>query len=174
MSNQRISLYQGHIIDLGIEPVELPNGQQVSLEIIRHPGGTVIAAVDSHNQVCLLRQYRHAVNDFIWEVPAGKLEPEEFPLTTAQRELAEEAGLLADRWIELGTIYSTPGFCNERLYLYLAQNLTPTSRTLQPDEYIEVHWLPLITALDWAYTGKIQDAKTLIILFRAVAVLGLG
>jgi ADP-ribose pyrophosphatase len=173
MPNQHTLIYHGQIIDLGIESVELPNGRQINLEIVRHPGGTVIAAVDNQNQICLLRQYRHAAGDFIWEVPAGKLEPREVPLATAQRELKEEAGLLASQWTELNTIYTTPGFCDERLHLYLAQDLTSTSRALQADEYIEVHWFPLSIALDWACTGQIQDAKTLVILFRTAVALGL-
>jgi ADP-ribose pyrophosphatase len=170
--NKRIPLYHGRIIDLGLEITELPSGQQVRLEIVRHPGGAVVAAINDKHQICLLRQYRYAANDFMWEVPAGKLDPGEAPLTTAQRELKEESGVLANQWIELGTIYSTPGFCDEVLYLYLAQDLTLTSCATQPDEYIEVHWLPFAKALEWAYDGIIKDAKTVAILFRASAVLG--
>jgi len=164
-------LYCGHVINLNLETVKLPNDQQVSLEIIRHPGGAAIAAVNNQHQICLLRQYRHAAEDFIWEVPAGKLDPGEAPFTTARRELEEESGVLAHNWTNLGTIYSTPGFCNEILHLYLAQGLTLTSYAAQPDECIEVHWLPFTKALDWAYKGQIKDAKTLVILFRASAVL---
>ncbi len=172
MPYQRIPLYQGRVINLGLEPVELPNHHQITLEIVRHPGGAVIAAIDDKSQICLLRQYRHAVSNFIWEVQAGKLDPGEAPLITAQRELEEEAGILAKRWSELGIIYSTPGFCDERLHLYLAQDLTLTSRSLQPDESIQVHWFAFAKALNWALTGEIQDAKTLTILFRTAIALG--
>lgn len=171
MSNQRTPLYHGRIINLGLEIVELPNNQQVNLEIIRHPGGAVVVAINDNHQICLLRQYRHAANGFIWEAPAGKLDPGETPLTTAQRELEEEAGVLANQWVELGAIYSTPGFCDEVLYLYLAQGLTPTSCATQPDECMEVHWLSFAKALAWAYSGQIKDAKTLVTLFRASAAL---
>jgi ADP-ribose pyrophosphatase len=171
MSNQRTPLYHGRIINLGLEIVELPNNQQVNLEIIRHPGGAVVVAINDNHQICLLRQYRHAANGFIWEAPAGKLDPGETPLTTAQRELEEEAGVLANRWVELGAIYSTPGFCDEVLYLYLAQGLTPTSCATQPDECMEVYWLSFAKALEWAYSGQIKDAKTLVTLFRASAAL---
>jgi ADP-ribose pyrophosphatase len=170
-ASQRIPLYRGCIIDLALEIVDLPGGQQVSLEIARHPGGAVVAAINDKHQICLLRQYRHAADDFMWEVPAGKLDPGEDPLTTARRELEEESGVLANHWIGLGTIYTTPGFCDEVLHLYLAQNLTLTSCAAQPDEYIEVHWLPFTQALEWAYSGQIKDAKTLIILFRSAALL---
>lgn len=172
MPRQRIPLYRGQVIDLGLESIELPNHHPITLEIVRHPGGAVIAPIDDKNQICLLRQYRHAVSDFIWEVPAGKLDPDEAPLLTAQRELEEEAGILAKRWTELGVIYSTPGFCDERLHLYLAQDLTLISRRLQPDEFIQVHWLTFASALRWASTGKIQDAKTLAVLFRTAITLG--
>ncbi|ADJ27578.1 NUDIX hydrolase [Nitrosococcus watsonii] len=172
MPNQRILLYRGQIIDLGLEQTSLPNGQQINLEIVRHPGGAVIAAVDDKQQICLLHQYRHAAGGFIWEVPAGKLDPGESPLATAQRELAEEAGVCASHWTELGAIYSTPGFCDEILHLYLARNLTSTSRAPQPEEYLESYWFPLTKAFEWAYNGKIKDAKTLVILFRAAAILG--
>ncbi|QBQ53231.1 NUDIX hydrolase [Nitrosococcus wardiae] len=173
MPNQRTPLYHGRIVDLGLEMVTLPNGQQISLEIVRHPGGTVVAAIDDKQQICLLRQYRHATGGFIWEVPAGKLDPGEAPCTAAQRELKEEAGVLASHWHELGAIYSTPGFCDEVLHLYLAQQLTFTSCAPQPEEYLEVHWLPFAKALKWAHRGQIKDAKTLVILFRAAGVLGL-
>lgn len=172
MSYQRTPLYRGRIIDLGIEAVELPNRQQVSLEIVRHPGGAVIAAIDDRSQICLLYQYRHATGGFIWEVPAGKIDSGEAPLATAQRELQEEAGILAEQWSELGVIYSTPGFCDERLHLYLAQNLTLTSHSPQSDEDIQVRWLAFTEALEWACTGQIQDAKTLVVLFRAAMALG--
>lgn len=173
MPNQRTPLYHGRIVDLGLERVTLPNGQQISLEIVRHPGGAVVAAIDDKHQICLLHQYRHAAGGFIWEVPAGKLDPGEAPFTAAQRELEEEAGVLASHWRELGAIYSTPGFCDEILHLYLAQQLTFTSSAPQPEEYLEVHWLPLTQALEWAYSGQIKDAKTLVILFRAAGVLDL-
>lgn len=172
MPSQRTLLYRGRIVDLGLETVELPNSQQVSLEIVRHPGGAVIAAIDDESRICLVRQYRHAAGDFIWEVPAGKLDSGEPPLATAQRELKEEAGVLAEKWSDLGVIYSTPGFCDERLHLYLAQNLTLTSYSPQPDEHIQVHWLSFEKALKWALIGQIQDAKTLAILFRAAMALG--
>ena len=171
MPNQRTLLYRGQIIDLGLELASLPNGQQISLEIVRHPGGAAIAAVDDKQQICVLHQYRHAAGGFIWEVPAGKLDPGESPFATAQRELAEEAGLRASHWTELGAIYSTPGFCDEILHLYLAQNLTATSRDPQPEEYLESYWFPLAKTLEWAHRGRIKDAKTLVILFRAAAAL---
>lgn len=172
MPNQRTSLYHGRVVDLGLELATLPNGRQISLEIVRHPGGAAVAAIDTQHQICLLRQYRHAASGFIWEVPAGKLDPGEAPLTTARRELEEEAGIFASHWTELGAIYSTPGFCDEILYLYLARDLTPTSRALQPEEYLEVHWLPFARALQWAYEGQIKDAKTLIVLFQTARILG--
>jgi ADP-ribose pyrophosphatase len=124
--------------------------------------------VDGDSQVCLLRQYRHAAGGWIWELPAGLIEPEEPPRATAERELLEEAGVRAARWEPLGKMYSSPGFCTEQLHLYLARDLTiDESFTAREDEVIEVHWTPFDEALEMAASGKIQDAKTVVTLFRA-------
>ena len=122
-------------------------------------------------RVCLLRQYRYATGGWLWELPAGKIDNREPPLDTARRELAEEAGREAAAWQELGFMHSSPGILTEVVYLYLARNLTPTAIGHEHEEVIEVHWLPLGEALTWCRDGRISDAKTLIGLFRAQAVL---
>ena len=106
----RVSVYRGRLIELGLETAVLPNGATIELEIVRHPGGAVVLALDEADRVCLLRQYRHVVGDWIWELPAGVIEAGEDPLETAQRELREEAGLVAAQWRELGTMLPSPGF----------------------------------------------------------------
>lgn len=158
-------------MDLGIETVHLPDGRTVDLEVIRHPGGAAAVAVDGQGRVCLIRQYRHAAGGWIWEVPAGKLDPGEEPFTTAERELVEEAGLTAGRWTDLGSIFSTPGFCDEVLYLYLARDLAEVPRQLDEHELIEVHWVPLADAVARALSGELRDAKTVVALLRAREVL---
>lgn len=120
---ERKSLYKGRI-DFGLEVADLPNKERMAFEVVRHPGGAVIAAVDADQKLCLIKQYRHVVGQWIWELPAGVLDAGEDPLTVAKRELTEETGVTATSWQSLGAILSTPGFCDERLHLYLAQNLS--------------------------------------------------
>ena len=162
MSDNIEPVYQGRIIQLGIESITMPNGVSVDLEIVRHPGGAAIVALDSRNRVCLLRQYRHAAGGWIWELPAGKLEPDEPPETTAARELIEEAGLQASRWEPLGRFIATPGFCDEIIHLFLARDLTKVKSQPEVHELFEVHKLPLATAIEQVYDGTIFDAKTML------------
>ncbi|MBU1190795.1 MAG: NUDIX hydrolase [Gammaproteobacteria bacterium] len=163
----RNSIYQGSVVDLGMESVQLPDGRNLELEVVRHPGGAAVVALNDQDEVCLLRQYRHAGGGWLWELPAGKLEPDEPALTTAQRELEEEAGLRAQTWRELACVLTTPGFCDEVIHLYLAQGLEQVSTNHQAHECIEVHWKPFTEALDMAERGEIRDAKTLLGLFYA-------
>jgi ADP-ribose diphosphatase len=169
-ASSRREIYSGRVIDLGLEQVSLPDGRYVQLEIVRHSGGAVIAAVDSAHQVCLLRQYRHAAKQqVIWELPAGCIDPaDSSPLFTAKRELREETGFTASNWQELGSIFTSPGFCTEELYLFLARGLTESHAEHEQDELIEVHWVPLVEALAMAQDRLIQDAKTIVGLMRAV------
>jgi 8-oxo-dGTP pyrophosphatase MutT (NUDIX family) len=169
MSNEVRWIYQGRIIRLALETVHLPNGARAELEIVHHPGGAAVVAVDARHRVCLLRQYRHAAGGWLWELPAGKLDAGEPPLTTARRELQEEAGLEAQRWDTLGRIVSSPGVLTEVIHLYLAQELTPIAARTEEHEVIEVHWLPWPEALRMAEGGDIEDAKTLAGLMRARA-----
>jgi ADP-ribose pyrophosphatase len=160
-------VYRGKIIDLSLELVTLPNGAKAELEIVRHPGGAAIVALDPEDRVCLLRQYRHAADGWLWELPAGKLDPGEPPLITAQRELQEEAGLHATRWETLGKIISSPGVFTEVVHLFLARDLSRVPANAEAHEVFEVHWVPFAEALAQARTGAIMDAKTLAGLFRA-------
>jgi ADP-ribose pyrophosphatase len=162
MSDHIEPVYQGRIIQLDIESITMPNGVSVELEIVRHPGGAAVVALDSDNRVCLLRQYRHAAGGWIWELPAGKLEPGEPPETTAARELIEEAGLQASRWETLGKFIATPGFCDEIIHLFLARNLTEVTAQPEVHELIEIHWTPFAAALEQVYDGTIVDAKTML------------
>jgi len=166
-------IYQGRLIQVSLDPVILPNNKQIELEVVRHPGGAVIVALDANENVCLLRQYRYvAGQQTLWELPAGCIDAgDPTPQATAQRELREEAGLSAHEWIELGTIYPSPGFCDEKLYLYLGRDLQQGATQHQTDELIQVHWLPFAEALEMARNGQIQDAKSVVGLFRAAAVL---
>lgn len=160
--NSSTIIYQGRILQLAIDNVTLPNGKAVELEILHHPGGAAIVALDTHQRVCLLRQYRHAAGGWLWELPAGKLETGEDPQTTAVRELAEEAGLQAGHWNILGKIIVTPGFCDEIIHLYLARDLTAVNARPEDDELFEVHWIPFEEALQQVHDGSLTDAKTML------------
>jgi len=145
---------------------ELPTGKTCQLEIIRHPGGAVALVINSHDEVCLLRQYRHATGDWLWELPGGRLEAGESALESAQRELHEEAGIVAKHWSALTEIWSTPGFCTEKLYLFHAHDLQEVSSNKDEDEVIEVHWIALSRAIEMCDNNDITDAKTMIGLYR--------
>jgi len=163
---KRRTIHVGKVIDLGIEIASLPTGGDCELEIIRHPGGAVALALNSDNEVCLLRQYRYATGGWLWELPGGRLEQGESALESAQRELREEAGLEAGKWQTFTEIWSTPGFCDEKLYLYLARDLKSVESCRDEDEVIEVHWLPLGEAIRMCDNNDISDAKTMIGLYR--------
>lgn len=161
-------IYDGRLIRLNKENVSLPNGNEVELDIVHHPGGAVVTALNDKQEVCLLQQYRHATGGVIWELPAGCIEPDdETPLATARRELEEEAGLVAGEWQDLGSIYTTPGFCDEVLYLFLARELTETRTDHGADELIELYWVSLNEALQMVSRNDIRDSKTVAGLFKA-------
>ena len=160
-------IYQGRVLQLGIESVTMPNGKAVELEVVRHPGGAAIIALNQQKEVCLLHQYRHAGGGWLWELPAGKLEPGELPQITASRELIEEAGQHAGHWDTLGEILVSPGFCDEIIHLYLARDLTVVASQPEEDELFEIHWIPFDRALQQVYDGTLLDAKTMLGLILA-------
>jgi len=164
---RRIPKFQGRVIQISVDEVLLPNGVQTQLEIVHHPGGAAVVSLDAEERVCLLRQYRYVADGWLWELPAGKLEPQEPPLVTAQRELEEEAGLRAAHWSSLGSCLSSPGVFSEVLHLFLARELTAARAAPEANEVLEVHWVPLQEACARALDGDIRDAKTVIGLLRA-------
>ena len=159
--------FRGRIITVTTDEVVLPNGHRAELEVVHHPGGAAVVAIDAQEQVCLLRQYRYVAEGWIWELPAGKLEPNEPPLTTAQRELIEEAGVSARHWHSLDSYLSSPGIFTEVLHLFMATEIEPAEAAPENAEVIEVHWMPFAQACEWALSGKIRDGKTAIGLVRA-------
>jgi 8-oxo-dGTP pyrophosphatase MutT (NUDIX family) len=167
LSHKTRTVFEGRVVRLGIESLTLPNGETLELEIVRHPGGAAVVALDENRRVCLLRQFRHAAGGWLWELPAGKLEKEEEPQATAARELAEEAGLRAEHWQKLGTVLMTPGFCDETIHLFLVERLSPVSTQLERHELIEIHWLPFSEAISRVHDGTIHDAKTMLGLLLA-------
>jgi ADP-ribose pyrophosphatase len=172
MSVEKINtVFRGRIITVNVETVRLPNDHVVDLEIIRLAHGAATAAVDANRRVCLIRQFRHAADGWIWELPAGKVEPSEAPQETARRELIEETGNSAARWQPLGCYVASPGVFTELVYLFLAQGLNSVNMQHEPSELIEVHWMDLDEACRWALQGKISDGKTALGLLRARAAL---
>lgn len=173
MTDTKRTIYEGRVIRLNVEQVRLPNGADAELEIIHHPGGAAVVAVNDSRQLCLLRQYRHAAGGWLWELPAGKLDPGEQPLFTAQRELQEEAGMRGHDWQSLGKIVSSPGVFTEVIHLFLARSLSPVPAQTEEQEVIEVHWLAWGEAWRMAQSGEIEDAKTLAGLLRARDLIGM-
>ena len=162
------TIFTGRIIKLNQEKIRLPDSTVDDLEIIYHPGGAAIVAVNNSNQVCLLRQYRHAMRDWVWEIPAGILESADVSvIKRAQQELQEESGCTAAQWVELGEMQSSPGMLTEKVYLFLATGLSYGEQALEQGEVLEVHWVDFNKALQKVRDGEINDAKTCIALFRA-------
>ena len=167
--NQVETVFRGQVITVNVEQVALPNGDTGRYEIVHHPGGAAVVAVDAEERVCLIRQYRPAAAGWVWELPAGRLEPGEPPEATARRELQEEAGRTASHWESLGSILSSPGVFAETIHLYLARDLASVPQQLERHELIEVHWLPLAEGVAKALSGELRDAKSVIGLVRAAA-----
>jgi ADP-ribose pyrophosphatase len=168
MSEETVrSLYRGRVVHLLSETVSLPNGRTTTLEIVRHPGAAAIVPVDDEGRVHLIRQFRHAAGGFIYEVPAGTLNPGEAPEVCAARELIEEAGVRARRFDRLGSILTTPGFTDEVIHLFLARDLTPAEQNLDHDEVLSVEKVPLTRAIDMCLRGELRDAKSMCALLLA-------
>ena len=165
------SVHDGRVVKLSVEEVRLPNGHTVTLELIRHPGAAAVVPVDREGNVILVRQYRHATGSWLLEVPAGTLDhPDEQPEECARREVEEETGYRAGRLIPLGWIWTTPGFTSEKIWLYLALDLTPTRPDLEDDEVLTVESLPFAEAIRRAAGGEIVDGKSVCALLRAAAI----
>ncbi len=163
--NRRL-VHEGRSIRVFVEEAQLPNGQRVSLDVVRHPGASAVVPFVSDEEVLLIRQYRHAAGGTILEVPAGKLDGDS-PERCAARELEEEAGQRAGRLEFLCTILTTPGFTDERIHLFAAFDLTPVPQRLEHDEVIEVIRMPLADAVQRVWDGEIGDAKSALALLHA-------
>jgi ADP-ribose pyrophosphatase len=166
-------MYTGRVISLDVDEVRYPNGTTGELEIIRHPGASAIVPFLSDPggadpTVLLLKQYRYAAGGTIYEIPAGRLEPGELPETCARRELLEETGCTASSMVKLTSMFTTPGFTDERIHLFLATGITRGEARPEADEFMEIESIPLSKALQMVERGEIQDAKTALgLLFAA-------
>ncbi len=167
------TLYEGRVIRLVKDTVAMPGGGDSVREVVRHPGAVAVVALDDEGRVVLVRQYRHPVGGYLWELPAGLRDAEgEAPLATAQRELAEEALLSAERWSLLTTTFSTPGFCDEMVLVYLAEGLSDVGRpegfTVEHEELdMTVERVPLAQAVQRAFDGAIRNSIAVVGLLAA-------
>jgi ADP-ribose pyrophosphatase len=161
------NVYKGRIFSFVTEDVTLPNDSRAEMVFVRHPGSTAIVPLLDDNTVIMERQYRHPVRDYLFEIPAGTLDPGETALACARRELEEETGYLADEFIELGKVHILPAYSDELIHVYLARNLSFSAQQLDPDEIINVVEYPLYEALQMIETGQITDALTILALQRA-------
>jgi len=158
--------YSGRIMNLDIDSVRFPDGSEGELEIIRHPGAAAVVPLASSPAgpdpvVLMIRQYRYAAGGPLWEIPAGRLNEGEAPEACARRELQEEAGVAAGRLERLTTIWTTPGFTDEAIHLFLATDLVDVPTAREPDEFIQVTPRPLSELLVAIREGEIRDAKTI-------------
>jgi ADP-ribose pyrophosphatase len=159
--------YTGRIVNLDLDRVRFPDGSVGQLEILRHPGASAVVPFldpprDADPRVVLIRQFRHAADGFIWEIPAGRLDAGESPEACAGRELEEETGMRARRLERLITIHTTPGFTDERIHLFLAEELEPGAQDRETDEFMELHTLRWSEVLRLVESGEVVDAKTLV------------
>ena len=159
-------VFAGRLLQVRVDEVALKGGQRATREIVDHPGAVAIVALQGEGdeqRVALVRQFRKAAEQFLLEIPAGTLEPGEEPLACAQRELLEETGLRARRWVHLQTFYTAPGFCTEKMWLYLAQDVQPVQEShTEDDEHIEVCFYTRPQVREMVRSGQFHDAKTLV------------
>ena len=152
--------FEGRLIAVRVDEVERPDGRHATREIVEHPGAVAILAWYGA-RLGMVRQWRHAAGDVLLEIPAGTMEQDEEPLATARRELAEEMGVAAESWTRGPSFYTAPGFCTERLTLFLATELREVETKAPDDEEIERAWVPLREALDGVDDGRVADAKSI-------------
>ena len=168
---RRVNSYHGVVVDVTADIVSLPNGNTSVREVVHHPGGVCIAAVDDDGNIYVERQFRYPFGRELLELPAGKLEKDEDPLLAAQRELSEETGLDADNWVDMGDVYVSPGISTERIYLSLATGLHQGQAHPDPNEFLDVEKMPLANLMDHVAAGEIHDAKTVVGALKTAAVL---
>ncbi|HIY09210.1 MAG TPA: NUDIX hydrolase [Firmicutes bacterium] len=159
-------VYAGRILNLRRDQVLLPDGRPTTREVVEHPGGVSILALEEDGTVLLVRQYRYPYRQELLEIPAGKREPGEDPEACGRRELEEETGRVADQFTLLATLYPTPAYCTEVIYVYLATGLHKTRQHLDEGEFLSVVEMPLEEAVSLAVEGKLPDAKTQIALLK--------
>ena len=165
-------VYEGIIINVSIEDVELPDGRVAKREVVEHNGGVGVIALDDDNYAYMVRQYRVPARTMMLEIPAGKLEKGENPLECGKRELIEETGYKAEEFVHLGEYYATPGYCGEKLNIYLAKNLEFVGDNPDDGEFVEVEKYHIDELYNMVMENKIYDTKTAIAILKAKMLIG--
>lgn len=168
------TVYEGVIVNVRRDKARLMDGRITNREVVEHPGGVAVFAMDDQGRVALVRQYRYPMGEETLELPAGKLEPGEDPRDSGLRELAEETGLVPGTFEDMGCLYSSPGILAERIYLYFAKDLTQGPTHPDDGEFVETVWLPYQDLVDKARRGEIKDGKTLVGILKASFFLDAG
>ena len=171
LSSEKI--FDGRILHIRRATVELPDGAQSTREVVDHPGGVCVLALDDEGRVLLVRQFRYPYEKVLTEIPAGKLEYGEDPEKAALRELREETGAVPGKFRSLGELYPSPGYCGEIIRLYLAQELTFGETALDEDEFLDVERMPFGELTELVLQGEIRDAKTIAAVLKTKLLLGL-
>jgi ADP-ribose pyrophosphatase len=166
-------IFRGRTFRVTVERVRLPNGREMDMELVHHRGAAAVVPLLDDGSVLLVRQYRYATGGWLLEIPAGKLDPDESPESCALRETEEETGYRPGELQPLGWIWTTPGFADEKIWLFLATGLQQTAQVLGEDEVLSLERMPLTEAVEKAASGEINDAKSAVALLRAREVLKL-
>lgn len=162
--------FSGRIINLRVDDALLPNGKQTTREVVEHPGGVCVAALTAERELLFVRQFRYPYGEVLLELPAGKLDRGgEDPLEAGKRELREETGAVAETYRSLGKLYPSPGYCDEIIHLYLAQNVSFGESDPDEDEFLECERIPLDRAVEMVLQNEITDAKTQVAVLKVAA-----
>lgn len=166
-------IFDGHILHVRLDTIRLPNGEEASREVVDHPGGVCVLALDEENNALMVSQFRYPYMEVVREVPAGKLEYGEDPRAAAIRELKEETGAVAGEFRSLGELYPSPGYCGEIIRMYLARDLSFGETHLDEDEFLNLERVPFAHLVDQVLSGEIKDAKTIAVVLKGKLLLGL-
>lgn len=167
------TVFNGKIISVRRDSVVLPNGDKAFREVVDHNGGVCVAPLTEDNKLVFVRQFRYPYEEIMLELPAGKLEKGEDPYAAGLRELSEETGYSAKSLASLGVLYPTPGYCGEKIYMYLAENMKKGTQNLDEDEFLSVEEIPVKDAVDMVMKGEIPDSKTQVIVLKIARMLGI-
>lgn len=166
--------FEGRVFTVTVDKVELENGRTSTREVVHHHGGACIAALTENDEIYLVRQFRYAFGQELWELPAGKLEKGEDPFEAARRELGEECGLTAEHFVDLGPVYPTVGYCTEIIYCWAATGLSPCGMHLDEDEFLTPEKVPFDRAVEMVLSSEIRDGKTVAALLKIKALRDAG
>lgn len=167
----RNDIFEGRVLKFHVDKVELVNGKTSTRECVDHPGGVSVAVLTEKNEILFVRQFRYPYQEAVLETPAGKLEPGEDPFEAMKREQREETGTTGSHYVDLGKLYPSPGYTNEKIYLYACRLDTLGQTQFDEDEFLEVEKIPLEKAVEMVMNGEIPDAKTQVLVLKTAQLL---